>query len=87
MNKHEEEPRLHALRELRLWHWLQAMAQNVICDVVYNAPDTHLTKAFLVESQAAKNFHLHSVQQLNEWFPVGDTAEMDAIRVKKRGKL
>ena len=86
-NDPDEDPKLHALRELRLWHWLEAMAQNVVCDVVFHAPDSLLTKAFLVESQASKNFHLHAVQHLNEWFPVGDTAEQDAIRVKKRGKL
>ena len=63
------------LRELRLWHWREAMKQR--------ARERRL-ESFIVplpekvgQARELANFHIKQVQTLNDFFPMGDTAERD----------
>mgnify|MGYP003577262532 CR=1 FL=1 len=59
------------LRALRLWHWRQCLMNRTGAEsITYDSPvkDTLNLHA---------DFHLAQVQLLNEFFPVGDTAEGD----------
>lgn len=59
------------LRELRLWHWKEAQRWRRDADDYVEG---------LADKQAGK--HLKFVQTLNDFFPIGDTAENDAEKAK-----
>lgn len=63
---------LARLRVLRLWHW-----QHVVRYQKHlNNPRTNRLKRR--EYHSLHTLHLGAVQALNEFFPIGDTAERDA---------
>lgn len=71
------------LRELRLWHWRQmGRARRRALDKLNTDPKSALGKALNKEA----NWHLGAVQRLNEFFPIGDTAEADDVEARKIGK-
>lgn len=68
---------IERLRALRLWHWKMALS--------YREQQVHLEsfksrslKDTINRYKAAADRHLTAVQTLNEFFPIGDTAERDA---------
>lgn len=62
---------IEGLRALRLWHW-----QAVLRLRVY-AADADMRKSDSEHYNKRANFHLMQVQLLNDFFPIGDTAEHD----------
>ena len=62
---------LEGLRDLRLYHW-----QAVLRLRVY-AADVDMRKSDSEHYNKRANFHLSQVQLLNDFFPIGDTAERD----------
>lgn len=63
------------LRALRLWHWKQAM------DARQDTRDAERYRPYAIRIfEATVGFHIKAVQTLNDFFPVGDTAEDDAAR-------
>jgi len=64
-------PQVETLREMRLWHWKQARGASHVMD----------SRANRFERENARdnwNLHMRFVQLLNDFFPMGDTAERDA---------
>lgn len=67
---------LERLRELRLWHWRQALQCRRNAKVDREGECPLIEYINLMEAHA--NQHIKFVQTLNDFFPVGDTAEGDA---------
>jgi len=72
---------LQALRELRLWHWFEYLRNDRLEGVW--AEKAAKGRVFLVQRNRQKyrntaTFHIRAVQALNEFFPINDTAELDA---------
>lgn len=71
---------LDRLRALRLWHWRMAMRhralQHEVEAILVTTNSSSLKSAVKTYADAA-SVHLHAVQTLNEFFPIGDTAEAD----------
>lgn len=70
---------LAKVRELRLWHWQQAMR--------YRESQRHLEtfnkrslRDCINSYDRSANIHLTAVQTLNEFFDIGDTAERDELK-------
>lgn len=61
---------LAPLRGLRLYHWLEVVEYRRLAA---DYPRTDLIRCY----NAKADMHLKFVQTLNEFFPVGDTAEQD----------
>lgn len=64
---------LAKLRALRLWHWRRVLEQRSNQQLCFNDKAYKLSRSYEVSA----DFHLAQVQLLNEFFPVGDTAEGD----------
>lgn len=62
------------LRNLRLWHWSMVSYHRSTAVDMRRRED----RMGGVYHDAQANFHLKAVQTLNDFFPVGDTAEQDA---------
>lgn len=56
------------LRDLRLYHWQAVLRLRTYADMRKSDSEHYHKRA---------NFHLGQVQLLNEFFPIGDTAERD----------
>jgi hypothetical protein len=74
---------LDGLRKLRLWHW-QGVMHHRAREKQYHtyaregAPKLRERNVRSAEYHYnAANFHTKQVQMLNEFFPIGDTAEKD----------
>jgi len=70
------------LRELRLWHWKLGLKHRQLqYDLetlqAENKKSSSL-KGCITTYSDATNDHFTAVQTLNEFFPIGDTAERDA---------
>lgn len=63
--------RLEGLRALRLYHWQVALRLRAY------AADADMRKSDSEHYNKRANFHLTQVQLLNDFFPIGDTAEHD----------
>lgn len=82
MSKFEIENRL---RKLRLWHWKQAMAcrssANQYADMINEGfGDAGANAMRCDDLNGRANEHLYHVQTLNDFFPIGDTAERDEAK-------
>lgn len=72
------------LRALRLWHWKKvisfrkAQTKNEECALAGVYPMMYGRRARRAKQMA--DFHLASVQSLNDCFPRGDTAEADCAK-------
>ena len=64
---------MRQLRALRLWHWRGVLYRRN-AQQFYEAKG-NATSAQWQEQQA--NFHMRAVQTLNDFFPMGETAEQD----------
>ena len=64
------------LRELRLWHWQQAMRYREQQRTLEEFKSRSLQDCIKNYDKFA-SFHLTQVQTLNEFFIIGDTAEQD----------
>jgi hypothetical protein len=62
---------LAQVRELRLWHWMRVVQNRHLAQRA--ASGTMIREYNLQADQ-----HLKFVQVLNDFFPIGDTAEQDA---------
>lgn len=58
------------LRPIRLYHWREAIRHS---DLAFISADLDVKAS----SALAAEFHMRYVQQLNEFFEPGDTAEAD----------
>lgn len=67
--------RLSELRELRLWHFEQAMQARTEAK-----QSEHIAPAYYQLRSEAANRHIKFVQALNDFFSVGDNAEHDFAR-------
>lgn len=66
-------------RELRLWHWRQALRfRHLVGNHKTNGAATH-RNAVARRNTTLANFHMSAVQALNELFPLGDCAEKDNL--------
>lgn len=64
---------MQKLRELRLWHRNQAM--------YYRSLANHIRPGIMSQNHiASSNEHIKFVQTLNNFFPVDDTADKDAMK-------
>lgn len=83
---HITDEQLAQLRALRLWHWQGVMyrrnAQRFYEDRA-KSPNTPKAKENAEWQERQANFHMKQVQLLNDFFPVGDTAEIDSYQVIK----
>lgn len=71
---------LDKLRELRLWHWNKVLTNSryiVWCNR-QGRPYTE-SQSYKLKVMDHAN-HMRFVQTLNDFFPVGDTAEKDAAK-------
>lgn len=69
---------LARLRELRLWHWEKCQVNRRVVNLVEGCEHQTEYKRMVAENCHKKaDFHMKQVQLLNEFFPVGDTAEGD----------
>lgn len=66
------------LRNLRLWHWYQV---RFATKRMNDNRGTRFTKR---DAQQAWNFHMGAVQMLNDFFPLGDTAEEDEVKAQEK---
>lgn len=73
---------IERLRELRLWHWKQGLKHR---QLQYSAEKALMKntksesiKLYVDSYKSEANVHFTAVQTLNEFFPIGDTAERDA---------
>ena len=70
------------LRELRLWHWKLGLKHRQGQYDLEALQNTHKKSSSLKDCiktySDAANVHFTAVQTLNEFFPIGDTAERDA---------
>ena len=65
-------------RKVRLFHWFEYLRwQNIV-----QKTEQGTIKSARALKQA--NFHIKTVQALNDLFPAGDTAEQDAKKVDTR---
>ena len=62
---------LEGLRALRLYHW------QAVLRLRSYAADADMRKSDSEHYNKRANFHLKQVQLLNDFFPIGDTAEHD----------
>ena len=60
-----------ALRPIRLWHWKQVGIRRNYAALAFSQKERNV-------HNAKANQHMKFVQQLNDFFPAGDTAEQDA---------
>lgn len=75
-------------RETRLWHWLMALTFRQAADHMRQLVErsafgeaSAVRASFeldMQEANRAADFHIKRVQELNDLFPVGDTAEKDS---------
>lgn len=68
------EDALRRLRELRVWHWRQLLRARM-----FQRSCASASLARQYDQEAAT--HLGFVQSLNDFFPMGDTAEADSLKV------
>ena len=61
------------LRNLRLWHWREAMHYRKRAKVWRQRGKSDMER----EMDERANQHIKFVQTLNDFFPMGDTAEQD----------
>lgn len=75
---------LDRLRELRLWHWRQALQcrNNAQTDRISDAPLPVYQELMDVHA----NRHIRFVQTLNDFFAMDDTAEADAAKAARDAK-
>jgi hypothetical protein len=66
-------PTLQRLREIRLYHWRWMMTNAKARDAFERKGDRYAAKEFAHKASE----HLGFVQSLNDFFPIGDTAERD----------
>lgn len=73
---------LTRLRELRLWHWKLGLKHRQLQYDLEALQATRKKSSSLQDCvktyKDACNVHFTAVQTLNEFFPIGDTAERDA---------
>lgn len=74
------------LRKLRLWHWLEMLKAVKEYEESDYAADRHMQgnpgfseklRADARSARAKRAIHLGAVQVLNDFFPMGETAEKD----------
>lgn len=74
------------LRKLRLWHWIEMNKAVCQYEEADYAADVHMHKspafsdrcrAEARQARAMRALHLGAVQVLNDFFPMGETAEKD----------
>lgn len=63
--------RLDGMRALRLWHWQAVVRLRTYGD------DADMRKSDSEHYNKRADWHLTQVQLLNDFFPIGDTAEHD----------
>lgn len=73
------------LREIRLWHWRKVL--DASCEIRYYELMQQQGNAWsgfgnakLLHAKEVHALHIGFVQTLNDFFPVGDTAEKDAAK-------
>jgi hypothetical protein len=73
---------LERLRELRLWHWEQALhcraESQAFAKLAKVSASAKACNSMAGNWHEKANLHVKFVQTLNDFFPVGDTAENDA---------
>lgn len=79
---------LDRLRALRLWHWQGVLYRRKQAEwYVKREQDgkcSHNQAAVAIEwANKQADFHLLQVQALNDFFPLGDTAENDEAKDEK----
>lgn len=78
---------IERLRELRLWHWKLGLKHRQLQYDLEAQQGTRKKSSSLKDCiktySDAANVHFTAVQTLNEFFPIGDTAERDAENAKQ----
>lgn len=68
---------LDGLRLLRLDHWLRTLELRKCADDIRRSSVAKENANHIKYYDKRANYHLSQVQLLNEFFPIGDTAEKD----------
>jgi hypothetical protein len=77
---------IEGLRELRLWHWSQVVMNRQLAASTWqkiqarDLPNEPWIRKTARAYDRNADTHLKFVQVLNDFFPVGDTAENDAAK-------
>lgn len=79
---------LKLLRELRLHHWKESVKLRQWANRHMETSPQYMSKEIQRKADlfnAHSNFHICQVQLLNDFFPIGDTAERDAEKDTQYG--
>ena len=71
------------LRKLRLYHWKQFQKMDRWANGMENVGypfESEFTTKRAISFREHATFHIQQVQALNDFFPIGDTAEQDALK-------
>lgn len=73
-----DEKQLELLRKIRLYHWNEALIEQTVAFSFSRR--SNLDEAKAGQARVLSAAHFRHVQALNEFFPIGDTAERDAAK-------